>query len=88
MRGDTPASLTRLRRTLRGLIFGDRREVACIPHAVGRLEIVAPQARTARSTFSGQVIRYTHSFLLGDRFVMPGGRLRYARHVPEVARLV
>src|SRR2546428_5271587 len=36
------------------IIFGDREEVACIPHAGCRLEIVAtpPPALTARSTFS------------------------------------
>src|SRR4030095_16904386 len=35
------------------IIFGDREEVACIPRAGCRLEIVAtPPAPTARSTFS------------------------------------
>ena len=56
------------------IIFGDREEVACIPHAGCRLEIVATPPSSPRKVnllLPGQVIRYTHSFFLGDR-VGPG----------------
>ena len=65
------------------VIFGDRKEIACIPHAGCRLEIVATPPSPHRKVnllLPGQVIRYTHSFLLGDRFELPGGTkvsLRY-----------
>jgi len=65
------------------IIFGDREEVACIPHAGCRLEIVATPSSSHRKVnllLPGQVIRYTHSFFLGDRFELPGGTkvsLRY-----------
>jgi hypothetical protein len=58
------------------LIFGDRREIACIPHTGCRLEIVATPPVTHRKVnllLPGQVIRYTRSFFLGDRFELPGG---------------
>jgi hypothetical protein len=59
------------------IIFGDRKEIACIPHAGCRLEITATPPNPHRKVdllLPGQVIRYTHSFFLGDRFVLPGGR--------------
>jgi hypothetical protein len=59
------------------IIFGDRKEIACIPHAGCRLEILATPPSPHRKVdllLPGQVIRYTHSFLLGDRFVLPSGR--------------
>ncbi len=65
------------------IIFGDREEVACIPHAGCRLEIVTTPPSSHRKVnllLPGQVIRYTHSFFLGDRFELPGGTkvsLRY-----------
>jgi hypothetical protein len=65
------------------IIFGERKEIACIPHAGCRLEIAATPPRPHRKVellLPGQVIQYTHSFFLGDRFVLPGGRkvsLRY-----------
>ena len=65
------------------IIFADREEVACIPHAGCRLEIVATPPSSHRKVnllLPGQVIRYTHSFFLGDRFELPGGTkvsLRY-----------
>src|SRR6266478_7063201 len=58
------------------IIFGDREEVACIPHTGCRLEIVATPPSSHRKVnllLPGQVIRYTHSFFLGDRFELPGG---------------
>jgi hypothetical protein len=58
------------------IIFGDREEVACIPRAGCRLEIVATPPSPHRKVnllLPGQVIRYTHSFFLGDRFELPGG---------------
>ena len=65
------------------IIFGDREEVACIPHAGCRLEIGATPLSSHRKVnllLPGQVIRYTHSFFLGDRYELPGGTkvsLRY-----------
>src|SRR5437870_13836986 len=65
------------------IIFGDREEVACIPPVGCRLEIVATPLSSHRKVnllLPGQVIRYTHSFFLGDRFELPGGTkvsLRY-----------
>jgi len=50
------------------VIFGDRNEIACIPHDGCRLEITA----TAPST---------HSFFLGDRFALPNGRKVNLRHL-------
>ena len=65
------------------IIFGDREEVACIPHAGCRLEIVATPSSSHRKVnllLPGHVIRYTHSFILADRIELPGGTkvsLRY-----------
>jgi hypothetical protein len=65
------------------VIFGDRREIACIPHTGCRLEIVATpfvSHRKVNLLLPGQVIRYKRSFFLGDRFELPGGTkvsLRY-----------
>jgi len=56
------------------VIFGDRREIACIPHKGCRLEIVA----TAKTThplvnllLPGHVIRYKRAFFFRDRFELP-----------------
>jgi len=66
------------------VIFGDRKEIACIPHTGCRLEIVA----TPRDPHSkldlllpGQVIRYSHSFFFGDRFELPSGKRVRLRHL-------
>ncbi len=57
-------------------IFGDRQEIACIPHSGCWLEILGT-AETSHGKVNqllpGQVICYTRSFLLGDRFELPGG---------------
>jgi len=66
------------------IIFGDRKEIACIPHAGCRLEIVATPPSPHRKVellLPGQVIRYTHSFFLGDRYMLPGGRRVNLRHL-------
>jgi len=66
------------------IIFGDRKEVACIPHAGCRLEILATPPSPHRKVdllLPGQVIRYMHSFILGDRFVLPSGRKVGLRHL-------
>src|SRR5262249_38854071 len=58
------------------VIFGDGREIACIPHTGCRLEIVATAPVSHRQVnllLPGQVIRYKRSFFLGDRFELPGG---------------
>jgi len=58
------------------VIFGERNEIACIPHEGCRLEITAtapsPHLK-AELLLPGQVIRYMHSFFRGDRFVLPNG---------------
>ena len=57
-------------------IFGDGQEIACIPHNGCWLEIVGT-AETSHGKVNlllpGQVIRYTRSCLLWDRFELPGG---------------
>jgi hypothetical protein len=66
------------------VIFGDRKEIACIPHEGCRLEITAiPPSphRKVELLLPGQVIRYTHSFFLGDRFVLPDGHKVNLRHL-------
>ena len=57
-------------------LFGDRNEIACIPHTGCRLEIVAI-AETSHPVVDlllpGHVIRYRRSFFFGDRFELPSG---------------
>jgi hypothetical protein len=58
-------------------LFGDRREIACIPHTGCLLEIVAvgeTMHREVNRLLPGQVIRYTPSFFFGDRFKLPSGK--------------
>jgi hypothetical protein len=61
-------------RRLRAIIFGDRQEIACIPHNGCRLEIGAT-AETTHPLVSlllpGHVIRYNRSFFFRDRFELP-----------------
>ena len=57
-------------------MFGDRGEIACIPHEGCLLEIAAAGETThpeVNRLLPGQVIRYTRSFFLGDRFELPSG---------------
>ena len=57
-------------------VFGDRGEIACIPHKGCLLEIVAAGEAThpdVNRLLPGQVIRYTRSFFFGDRFELPSG---------------
>jgi hypothetical protein len=66
------------------VIFGDRKEIACIPHTGCRLEIVATPPISGRKVnllLPGQVIRYKRSFFLGDRFELPGGTKVSLRHL-------
>ena len=66
------------------IIFGDKKEIARIPHAGCRLEITATPPKPHRKVdllLPGQVIRYKHSFFLGDRFVLPGGPTVSLRHL-------
>jgi hypothetical protein len=66
------------------VIFGDRQEIACIPHTGCRLEIVAAPPISHRKVnflLPGQVIQYMRSFLLGDRFELPGGAKVGLRHL-------
>src|SRR5260370_33400509 len=58
------------------VIFGDGQEIACIPHTGCWLEIVGTAETSHRKgnlLLPGDVLRYTRSFLLGDRFELPGG---------------
>jgi len=57
-------------------LFGDKREIACIPHKGCRLEIAAAVATSHREVnllLPGAVIRYKRSFFFGDRFELPSG---------------
>src|SRR4030095_769017 len=66
------------------VIFGDRNEIACIPHEGCRLEITATAPsphRKAELLLPGQVMRYMHSLFLGDRFVLPNGRKVKLQHL-------
>ncbi len=57
-------------------LFGNGREIACIPHQGCRIEIVAT-AQTAHPGVSlllpGQVLRYTRSLFIFDRLELPSG---------------
>jgi hypothetical protein len=57
-------------------LFGDRREIACIPHQGCRLEIVAT-AETSHPEVNlllpGQVLRYKRAFFILDRLELPSG---------------
>ncbi len=58
-------------------MFGDRGEIACIPHKGCLLEIVAAGEAThpeVNRLLPGHVIRYTRSFFFGDRFELPSGK--------------
>jgi hypothetical protein len=66
------------------VIFGDRNEIACVPHEGCRLEITPTGPgphRKAELLLPGQVIRYMQSFFLGDRFVLPNGRKVKLQHL-------
>ena len=65
-------------------IFGDGQEIACIPHTGCWLEIVGTAETSHRKVnllLPGHVLRYTRSFLLGDRFELPGGPRIGLRHL-------
>jgi len=57
-------------------LFGDRGEIACIPHGGCRLEIVAT-AETVHPEVDlllpGQVLRYKRVFFVFDRLELPSG---------------
>jgi len=58
-------------------LFGDRREIACVPHRGCRLEIVATAAtghREVQRLLPGQVLRYKRAFWFLDQLVLPSGR--------------
>jgi hypothetical protein len=57
-------------------LFGDRQEIACIPHKGCRLEIVATAETSHREVdllLPGQVLRYKRAFFIFDRFELPSG---------------
>lgn len=58
------------------VLFGDKEEVACIPHKGCLLELVAARESAHREVnrlLPGQIIRYSRSFFFGDRFELPSG---------------
>ncbi len=58
------------------ILFGDKHEIACIPHGGCYLEILGTGETSHREVnllLPGHVIRYTRSFLFGDRFELPSG---------------
>jgi len=58
-------------------LFGDRREIACVPHTGCRLEIVAtaPSGNPeVTRLLPGQVLPYRRTFFLLDQLVLPSGR--------------
>src|SRR5260370_35284588 len=60
------------------VVFGERGEIACIPHSGCRLEVVATASTSHRKVnllLTGVVIRYTRLFLFGGRFVLPRGTM-------------
>src|SRR5262245_26515724 len=65
------------------IVIGDKKEIACIPHAGCPVEIVATPSSAHSKVdllLPGQIVRYSHSFFRGDRFELPGGSkvsLRY-----------
>src|SRR5262252_3913238 len=57
-------------------LFGDRMEIACIPHKGCRVEIVAAAQTSHREVnllLPGQVLRYKRSSIFPDRLVLPNG---------------
>lgn len=58
-------------------LFGDRMEIACIPHRGCRLEIVATaptEQRELSLLLPGQVLHYKRAFYFLDQLVLPNGR--------------
>ncbi len=58
-------------------LFGDRMEIACIPHKGCRLEIVATaltEQRDLSLLLPGQVLHYKRAFYFLDQLVLPNGR--------------
>ncbi len=58
-------------------VFGDNKEIACIPHRGCSLEIVAVPGTShgeVNLLLPGQVLRYTRSFFFGDRLELPSGK--------------
>jgi hypothetical protein len=84
-----PARAGEIMRVLRSdyygaVMFGDKWEIACIPHNGCRLEVVATASTSHRRVnllLPGQVIRYTRSFFFGDRFELPSGTKVALRHL-------
>ena len=67
----------------RPALFGDRGEIACIPHRGCRLELVAVAETAHREVdllLPGQILRYRRSFLLPDRLTLPNGRKIWLGH--------
>jgi hypothetical protein len=58
-------------------VFGDKDEIACIPHRGCWLEIAAAPPSShgeLNLLLPGQVIRYKRSFFFGDRVELPSGK--------------
>jgi len=64
-------------------LFGDGEEIACIPHAGCRLEIVAtaPTAhRDVNLLLPGHIVRFRYSWFLPDRLTLPSGTKAWLGH--------
>jgi hypothetical protein len=64
-------------------LFGDRQEIACIPHTECRLEIVATAETSHRGVnllLPGQVLQYRYSRFLPDRLTLPSGAKAWLGH--------
>ena len=64
-------------------LFGDGQEIACIPHAGCRLEIVATAESAHRGVnflLPGQVLGYRYSIFLPDRLMLPSGAKAWLGH--------
>ncbi len=58
-------------------LFGERREIACVPHGGCRLEIVATATtrhREGQQLLPGQGVQYKRTFWFFDQLVLPSGR--------------
>lgn len=58
------------------VVFGERGEIACLPHQGCRLEIVATAETSHREVnllLPGQIVRYKRAFFIFDRFELPSG---------------
>jgi len=64
-------------------LFGDGEEIACIPHAGCRLEIVATAPTAHRGVnllLPGHIVQFRYSWFLPDRLTLPSGTKAWLGH--------